>query len=214
MKAAAKKEDKRARILAAARELLQPRSLELPSVSAITGRAGIAKGTFYLYFDTREELFLSMLFEGYQAAADSLQSALAELPVLSPDASTRPLIEAVSRGYLAFAARDPQALYLSGIAVAILESNVSDEIALKFKQGGLKLMQELTAATQRICDGRWPFEEIARRHLLSFNTVIVLWQNAHPPANIERLVAAHPELAMVRPNFEDSVNHALALIWA
>ncbi len=49
-------ETRRADLLEAASELLIERGLDAVSVADITNRAGVAKGTFYLYFDTREAL--------------------------------------------------------------------------------------------------------------------------------------------------------------
>ncbi len=51
-----KKELKRKRILESALELyLTPNTIE-PSVNQITSRAGVAKGTFYLYFPDKNKL--------------------------------------------------------------------------------------------------------------------------------------------------------------
>lgn len=187
---------------------MQPRALELPSVSAITTRAGIAKGTFYLYFETREELYLSILRDGHLAATELILEELAGVKKVNQ------LSAALCRGYLRFAGENPQAVYLSGIAVVILEGNVSDQLALDFKRGSVQLVQTLAEGIQAISKDRWSFQEIARRLVLSLNIVVVLWQTAHPPRNIEELLRKHPELSVLCPDFEESVNHALALIWA
>ncbi|MGL5808455.1 MAG: TetR/AcrR family transcriptional regulator [Nocardioides sp.] len=49
-------DDKRMRILAAARELLAERLYEQASVAEIAQRAGVAKGTVYLYFPSKAAL--------------------------------------------------------------------------------------------------------------------------------------------------------------
>jgi AcrR family transcriptional regulator len=64
------REDKQARreiILAAAADLFGQRGGELPSVATIAGRAGLAKGTVYLYFPTRETIFATLLLDGWRA---------------------------------------------------------------------------------------------------------------------------------------------------
>ncbi|HZV51129.1 MAG TPA: TetR/AcrR family transcriptional regulator [Candidatus Dormibacteraeota bacterium] len=53
-------EERRLRLLEATRELLAERGPEGTSVEAITGRAGVAKGTFYLYFSSRAQLLESV----------------------------------------------------------------------------------------------------------------------------------------------------------
>ena len=52
-----KKQEKKAKILRSAYELFTEKSIEETSVSDITGRAGVAKGTFYLYFRDKYRLY-------------------------------------------------------------------------------------------------------------------------------------------------------------
>ena len=61
-------EDKKVRqaeILAAARRLFMDMSGELPSVASIAAAAGLAKGTVYLYFGTKEAIFADLLLAGW-----------------------------------------------------------------------------------------------------------------------------------------------------
>ncbi len=53
------------RILRNAEDVFRERGYELASVSAICRRAGIAQGTFYLYFANKEEIYLRLV-EGLQ----------------------------------------------------------------------------------------------------------------------------------------------------
>jgi AcrR family transcriptional regulator len=57
--AADEKLARREHILEAA-ERLYARSLDLPSVADVATEAGLAKGTMYLYFDTKESLYLAL----------------------------------------------------------------------------------------------------------------------------------------------------------
>lgn len=227
-----KQTEKRERILSAARELLAPHMLELPSVNAITERAGIAKGTFYLYFDTREELYVDLLAESYESVVElmlaelerSAGKARKKKPAARPVAGgvkERALAMALSRGYCSFAEAHPQAIYLSSIAVAILERNVSDEKALEFKRQGAAIMSRLTTGVQNYyataavpVGQRLDQREIGRRLLLSLTTGMTLWQTCHPPANIARILKNNADLAMFCLNFGESLDHALNLIWA
>ncbi len=62
------REDKQARreaILAAARQLFASGSGDLPAVADIAVAAGLAKGTVYLYFATREAIFAALIIEGW-----------------------------------------------------------------------------------------------------------------------------------------------------
>jgi AcrR family transcriptional regulator len=56
-------ENRRASILAAARCVFARQGYAQTVVDDIAGRAGIAKGTLYLYFKSKEEIFLAALIE-------------------------------------------------------------------------------------------------------------------------------------------------------
>lgn len=56
-----KKQQKRMKILRAAEQLFSQQGDTLPTVSAIGKAAGIGKGTTYLYFESKEEIFLNIL---------------------------------------------------------------------------------------------------------------------------------------------------------
>lgn len=63
-------------ILAAARRLLATRDFDRITMAEIAGRAGVAKGTVFLYFGTKEEVFLRLAEEALERwerrAADGL----------------------------------------------------------------------------------------------------------------------------------------------
>ena len=66
-------DDKAARrrvILRAAAELFSTGAGELPTVAEIAVRAGLAKGTTYLYFRTKEAIFSTVLLEGWGEVFD------------------------------------------------------------------------------------------------------------------------------------------------
>lgn len=56
-------EDKKARIYAAGKELFAARGFKDTSVADITGRAGVAVGTFYNYYPSKENLFMEIFTE-------------------------------------------------------------------------------------------------------------------------------------------------------
>ncbi len=58
------KELRKQMILAAAKELFFEHSYEKTSMDAIAQKVGLAKGTLYLYFSNKDELYISLLIEG------------------------------------------------------------------------------------------------------------------------------------------------------
>lgn len=71
--------DQRAReIVRAARELLAEKSYHGASIKLIAKKAGIATGTFYLYFRNKEALFNAIVEEMYTDLIQAIVSARAE----------------------------------------------------------------------------------------------------------------------------------------
>lgn len=58
--------DKRGRILAAARRLFASRSYQAITMERVAKAAGVAKGTLYLYFSSKEALYLGILSDGLE----------------------------------------------------------------------------------------------------------------------------------------------------
>jgi AcrR family transcriptional regulator len=68
--------DRREEILRAARIVLSERGYEATTVSEIVGRAGVAQGTFYLYFPSKKALILALtetMFTHLTRAAESAE---------------------------------------------------------------------------------------------------------------------------------------------
>ena len=78
--------ERRCQILAAAEALFTERGGELPSAQAVADRAGLAKGTVYLYFATIEDVFIALLSEHTVRWLTEAQEKLRRArPPLTPD---------------------------------------------------------------------------------------------------------------------------------
>jgi AcrR family transcriptional regulator len=69
--------DRRAALLDAARRVFAERGVEAARVSAIVARAGVAQGTFYLYFASKSALILALTDEVYAEIRAEVAQALA-----------------------------------------------------------------------------------------------------------------------------------------
>lgn len=56
-------EDKKEKLLAAAKELFSEQGFKATNVSQITRAAGMATGTFYLYFTSKEQIFMDIFLD-------------------------------------------------------------------------------------------------------------------------------------------------------
>lgn len=72
-------EDRREQLLDAAERLFADRGVDGTTVAAITAETGVAKGTFYLYFDTKEQLLGALKERFIQGMVDLITEAVKDL---------------------------------------------------------------------------------------------------------------------------------------
>lgn len=84
--------DRRAQLLRAAREVLAEKGLDAARVSEIVARAGVAQGTFYLYFPSKFSLVVALTEEVMGEVLVAVEAAVT---------STATLREAISAGVTA-----------------------------------------------------------------------------------------------------------------
>lgn len=114
------KEARKAAILAAAREMIAVTGFDGVTMSGLAKRAGLAKGTLYLYVRTKEELFLAL----FLAAMDEFVTRFEA--VEDPDR----IVEEMTRA----AQEVPLFLPLFARLVAVIEANVPDEALFAAKR--------------------------------------------------------------------------------
>ena len=134
-------EDKAVRremILDAALELWESKTFQEFSMQALATHLGLAKGTLYLYFPTKEELFLAVYTRLLGAWFDEVDLGLAQA---KPEATA--VAEVMIEGLL----RRPLLARLIAINEVILERNISVESAREFK---LWLAQRVAQTGPRI----------------------------------------------------------------
>jgi AcrR family transcriptional regulator len=68
--------DKRQRILAAGLKLFAEQPYQSVTMDSVAQLADVAKGTLYLYFPSKESLYLGIISSGFEAAAQSHQAAI------------------------------------------------------------------------------------------------------------------------------------------
>lgn len=96
------KEQIRAALLQAGIELIEEHGVETTTIEAITSRAGVAKGTFYNYFKTKEDLIYAAVQEGYEGWEGQLEQ------ILRLHSSTPERLSAVFRRIIAWVEQHPE----------------------------------------------------------------------------------------------------------
>lgn len=200
---AALKDQRRDAILAAARALFCKEPFESIAMTELAAAAGLAKGTLYLYFRTKEEIFLALLARGYSswfaAFAETLKRAA------SPEAALDWIVDSFGdRGEL---------VHLVALLHAVLERNVPIATARDFKLGveaGVDAIAPHVARALRL-NG----EADARRFLHWLQASVVgIHQLASPAPAIRAAIAEEPRLAVLAIDFQQELRAMLGALLA
>jgi len=125
------KEERRAAILAAAHDLFDSRSYEDITMADVARKSRLAKGTVFLYFPTREALFLSLLEELLAEWLAVLHDAVASDEKPWPSAR-------LSRVMTDSLFERPSLLRLLPLQAGILENGVTATRSGEFRRSQLK----------------------------------------------------------------------------
>lgn len=117
------KHQRRQQLLCAAHQLFREQQ-EIPTVAAIAERAEVGKGTVYLSFRTKEQIFIALL-------SDSFLGFINELKPLFPAIDSPATFASY---YTKHVLAQPDLLQLAAMANTILETNLPQETLLAFKQ--------------------------------------------------------------------------------
>lgn len=171
------KEVRRAAILKAALSLFRKVPFESITVAAVAAEAGIAKGTVYLYFATREALFLALLTEQFENWFDALDAQLEQ-------DSARPFAPAFIDWAVGSLVDRPLFVRLIAVMHTVLEHNIELATALPFKQ---LLAARAGAAGARLSARLgWSDPATGMRLLLWLHGMVIGLQHMSAPAPVVR----------------------------
>lgn len=136
----AEKAERRGAILAAAGALLRSTGFEGFSMSVLARKAGIAKGTLYLYFQTREEVLLALYVETLAAWSRALAAGLRD--GMGDDEFVALFQET--------ATADPNFMTLRARLESVIEHNVSLARLVEAKRAMKVLVGELAPRVERV----------------------------------------------------------------
>jgi AcrR family transcriptional regulator len=135
---------RRAQIVAAATRLLERDPVNFASVADVAREAGLAKGTVYLYFKTKEEMLMAIHMDQSFVLFDQLDAALTSTGELN----SLNLVDA----FCEFVATHPLYLQVAAICHSSLERNIDHEVLVGFRMEiGARLMR-----TGQLMEQRFP----------------------------------------------------------
>ncbi len=188
------KDLRRAHLIAAATRLFADADFDAVTIARVAAAAGVAKGTAYLYFATKETLFLELVHDELTQWLKALAGKLQRLR------STRPAT-AVPVALARSLAERPVLRRLLVMLHTVIEPKLDEASARKFKQF---LRDLLTQASQLIADkipGLTP-ADAATLVLQTHALVISITQLANPPPVIARVMANDASLQSMQIDFE------------
>lgn len=196
------KEARRGAILDAAWQLFQESPYDAVTVAAVAERAGLAKGTVYLYFTTKEELFLAIHEAQLGAWFDAVDRRLAASGGPGGDPIPRVAgIIGVSLEERAHLAR------LLAILNSVLERNIDLATATRFK----RLLLARTVRTGESLERHLPFLAPGEGAwlLLQIHAIVVGWWLLADPAPVVRQALREPDLRPLEIQFAREFSRTL-----
>jgi AcrR family transcriptional regulator len=148
MRRAVKDEDKlkkRRKLIAAAAALLLKDGPDRVSMARIATKARVAKGTLYLYFRTKEEIFLAVLGGDLESWCSNFVAYLESQPAAIPPGELAAWITNSLRSNRRF-------VHGLAIAHAVLECNVSTEAARAYKRVSISVISKIVPQLIRVLD--------------------------------------------------------------
>ncbi|MEP6703131.1 MAG: TetR family transcriptional regulator [Betaproteobacteria bacterium] len=199
-------EDKQLRrqsILSAAATELLDHPERLASVEEVARRAGLAKGTMYLYFATREEIYLALHEQHSHHFFDTLESLLGR-------EKSRPSLKRLNRNVVEAIRQNPAFLPLA-IQCPSFERNADFDTVARCKAGIGARLQALGSTVETMYPGMKKGEG-ARLLIRSCALMLGLWQLTSPSPTREQLLE-HSEMSVFRLDYLVQLEAALYALW-
>lgn len=203
---ARREEDKQQRhsdILAAASRLFDTRPYASLRMDDIAREAGLAKGTLYLYFASKEEVFLALQMQEIAAWMQGSRAAFGALPgVLAEDEFVRLLVASL--------VQQPRLMKLLALLHTVLEQNASAQSILAFKQ---ELLSQFALSGPLLAARLGLLLEDGPRLLFHIYALLIgLWQVAVPAPVVSRVLEENDSLALLRLDFSRELEFAVAAL--
>lgn len=200
------KEQRRDAILAAALDLYVQGSGQLPTVATIARQVSLAKGTAYIYFSSKEEIYLTLLEQNVTAWLANVQRELrrSQVEPIEP-------LDKLLRALQSWSAEQPHLWTLAVLGQSVLEPAIDGKVLLAYRT---RLAQQFRQTAEKIQSYlAVPSGQSAMPVLLkSYASVIGIWQFSKPPAALSR-VQHSSSGGNLQMQFEEASRHIWQLLW-
>jgi AcrR family transcriptional regulator len=202
------KEGRRSAILNAAWGMFCDTAYPTVTMLGVAKRVGLAKGTLYLYFKTKEELFLALQIEQLASWFYAVDQRLATLP--TPSAT-----EAVAEVIIHSLKPRTHLTRLLAILSTVLEQNIDEALALDFK----RFLRGRLTTTGALLEARLPQLGVGGglQFLLRLQAIIVGLRHLADPSPVIQTTLTRPEMQIFVVDFETELAatvHAVLRGWS
>ena len=194
-------------ILNTAHELFCKNTYEKVSILNIAKKAGIAKGTVFLYFKTKEELFLTLTGLEFQKWFDSLDEKLKLIIKSKKNISIDEFIDVLG----ASLGKNNVLIRLIAILHIKLEQNIDISAARQFKL----MMHKRLETTGALLEDCLHIKEKGRglKLLLWAYAVIIGFKHLSEPAPVMQEVISEPGMENLKVDFLSGIKEVLKILF-
>ncbi|WP_022665016.1 TetR family transcriptional regulator [Desulfospira joergensenii] len=187
---------RREKILKTAWLLYEKSEGTLPTVSEIARKAGLSKGSVYLYFKTKNEIFLSLYMHQLKLWHDSVAETLENHP-------GKISVSGYARLSSQYIIENTLVLKMGSIANSLFEGDDDEGMFLKFKIQLAGLLDARSQMTCRLFPGL-SADQWVKVHLRIYALIFGLWQMFYSPRQVKKLLQ-EAQIDIFEPDFSESV---------
>ena len=205
------REARRQAILGAAAAMLAEMPVAEVTLNELSRRAGLAKSNVLRYFESREAVLLELLDSAWQDWLAQLDTELAGAVVATDPVASRS--DQLAAAVAASLAARPMLCDLISAQAAVLERNVSPQVAAQYKRASIAGTSALGALLLRSVPelGEPDAFRLAGAAVM---TTAALWPHTQPSAAMLAAYAADPALAAMRLDFTATLREVLEVLTA
>lgn len=189
------KEQRRSAIVDAAKALIDKGGFVAVTMEAVSKRCGLAKGTLYIYFGTREDLLLAVLMDDFSEWFEVMGDYIAE--------TTRPFDSGFLEAWLNGVNAQPRLAMGLCYLHLMLEPNITEEFALGWKTFLLQKLQELHYALLSDFEPGVSISQLTEFFTLLTSMSVGLWMHTFTPPQIKKTLSKYPQFQIFEVNLPD-----------
>jgi len=206
-RSAEQKVERRQEILAAAAALYQAKPYDAITMDAVAAKAGMAKGTVFLYFPTKEALFFQMTFDAFSAWFDDMERVFSGLATAKRRLAVPEFLSQLG----AVQQRHHLLSQLMAISHSVFERNIGYDQALAFKQMTARRLQAVGGLMEQALGFLRPGQGV-QLLMWMYAMVIGFVQLAQPAPVIRKVYQRDPEVGKLQIDFGQQYYECLGSI--